>query len=73
MNVNTRAPAGIPMRRPSKQILIQHEDGRWYRGGLLDQYRSRDGWSVVVTYTTASASTYVMAMPSARCRALVPD
>jgi hypothetical protein len=62
------------MRSPTKQVLVEHDDGRWYRGGLLDQFRGRDGaWRVVVTYTTAPGSTYVLAMPAARCRALVPE
>jgi hypothetical protein len=59
------------MRRPSKQILVEHEDGRWYPAGLLDQYRSRDGtWRVVVTDTTTPGSTYMMAMPADLCRPL---
>jgi hypothetical protein len=62
------------MRSPSKQVLVEHGDGHWYPAGLLDQYRSRDGgWRVMVTYTTAPGSTYVMAMPADRCRDLVPD
>jgi hypothetical protein len=31
------------MRSPTKLVLVEHDDGRWYRAGLLDQYHGRDG------------------------------
>lgn len=60
------------MRRPTKQVLAEH-DGRWWPADILDQYRSRqDGhWRVVVRFTTEPGATYIMAMPADQCRPLV--
>jgi hypothetical protein len=57
------------MRPSSTQVLVEHAD-RWWPADVLDQYRSHDDghWRVVVRFTTAPGSTYVLAMPADRCR-----
>jgi hypothetical protein len=59
------------MRPATTQVLAPHA-GDWWPADVLDQYRSRDDgqWRVVVRYTTEPGSTYVLAMPAARCRSL---
>jgi hypothetical protein len=58
------------MRTPDRQILVEHDDGQWYRAGLLDQYRDRRTreWQVVVTYSAGPGMTYIRAEPADRCR-----
>jgi hypothetical protein len=57
------------MRLASTPVLVPH-DGDWWQADVLDQYRSRDQgrWRVVVRFTTEPGSTYVLAMPTDRCR-----
>jgi hypothetical protein len=38
---------------PAEQILLRHDDGRWYRAPLIGQHRTPDGWRVGVRYTVA--------------------
>jgi hypothetical protein len=58
------------VRTPDRQILVEHDDGRWYVAGLLDQYRDRrtGGWRVVVTYSTGPGLTFIRAEPADHCR-----
>jgi hypothetical protein len=57
-----------PMRPATVQVLAPHAD-QWWPADVLDQYRGREGcWRVVVRFTTAPGSTYVLAMPADLCR-----
>lgn len=53
---------------PTKPIEVLHDDGRWYGGQLLDQYRQDDGWWCVVRFSTEPGSQFQYAVPAERCR-----
>jgi hypothetical protein len=59
------------MRPATVRVLAPHS-GAWWPADVLDQYRSRENghWRVVVRFSTEPGSTYVLAMPAERCRAI---
>lgn len=54
------------------EVLVPHDDGRWYRAQLLSQHRVDGVWRVTVTYSTGPGFRFWRGMLADRCRAL-PD
>ncbi len=57
---------------PASEILVPHDDGRWYRATLLGQHRDRsDGhWRCGVRYYVGPGQQYQRVLPAADCRAV---
>lgn len=57
---------------PATEVLVPHDDGRWYRAQLLGQHRSSvDGhWRCGVRYYVGPGEQYQRVLPAADCRAV---
>ena len=52
-----------------RPVLVQHDDGRWYRGFCEGWTRRDDGeWRASCRYTVGVGETYVRSLPAERVR-----
>jgi hypothetical protein len=55
--------------RPPRDVLVEHDDGRWYVGSQFEWVRWPTGeWRAGVTYTTEPGSKFVRSVPAERTR-----
>ena len=54
-----------------KEVLVLHDDGRWWPADLLDQRQQPDGsWRCSVGYSTGPGQSYRRSVPATQVRAV---
>ena len=55
--------------RPPRDVLVEHDDGRWHVGSQFEWVRWPTGeWRAGVTYSTEPGSKFVRSVPAERTR-----